>query len=111
MARPTIGSEMTEPESREPQRDGHWFDPLFDDSMLWPLLAVGVMVAASLLSSLLVLALADGRLPAMAGVALAAGGTIWLIGGAPLRVRLVLAATWLGAMAIAWWFVGLGAPS
>ena len=58
-----------------------WIEPYFRDSTLWPVLAVAAAIAVTLVASLLVLAIADRNLAAMAGLAALA----WMSADATLR--------------------------
>jgi hypothetical protein len=70
----------------EPQGDGGgdpvprsfdvWLEPYFHDSTLWPVLVVAAAIAVTFAASLLLLALADQRLNAMAALALALGASV-----------------------------------
>jgi hypothetical protein len=58
-----------------------WIEPYFRDSTLWPVLAVAVAIAVTLVASILVLAVADRNVAAMAAL-LALG---WMSVDATLR--------------------------
>ena len=53
-----------------------WLEPYFHDSTLWPVLVVAAAIAVTFAAALLLLALADRRLNAMAALALALGASV-----------------------------------
>ncbi len=58
-----------------------WIEPYFRDSSLWPVLAVALAILVTLVAAVLLLALVDRNLPALAAL-LALG---WMSGDATLR--------------------------
>jgi hypothetical protein len=97
-----LDRETGEAKQTEPAAHDRWIAPFFEESGLWPVLIAAVGSAAAFGAALIVMALHDRNLFAMAGVALLAGLTIFAIDerrrrGAPLldRVAQLLAAIWL----------------
>lgn len=83
---------------------GDWLQPLFDEPTLWPLLSTGVLIAATLGAAALFLALEDGNLAAMAGIAALAGLTLYGLDSDIKQRRLgpsarVVTAIWVLAVA------------
>jgi hypothetical protein len=53
-----------------------WLEPYFRDSTLWPVLVVAAAVLVTFAAALLLLAVADRKLSAMAALALAFGASV-----------------------------------
>jgi hypothetical protein len=83
-----------------------WIEPYFRDSALWPVLAVAATIAVTLLAMVLVLAIADRNLAAMAAL-LALG---WMSVDATLReVRTRRSLGLVGGAIFAVWVLGAAA--
>lgn len=71
--RETSGADSPDsPEERRRREPDHWLEPIFSDSTLWPLLLVMLLILVTLGAALLLLALADRNLFAMAALAVVA---------------------------------------
>ena len=83
-----------------------WIEPYFRDSALWPVLAVAVAILITLLATVLVLAVADRNLAAMAAL-LALG---WMSADATLReLRSRRRLGLVGAAVLVVWALGAAA--
>ena len=83
-----------------------WIEPYFRDSALWPVLAVAVAILITLLATVLVLAVADRNLAAMAAL-LALG---WMSADATLReLRSRRRLGLVGAAVLVVWAIGAAA--
>ncbi len=99
---PPGGNAGSESEAN-PDAQGGWLEPFFTDPGLWPVLAVVVLTLATLGASVVVLAIQDRNLAALA--ALVAGGGMTLFALEPDLRRRRLGPT--GRLLLAVWALGV----
>lgn len=83
-----------------------WIEPYFRDSSLWPVLVVAAAILVTLLATLLVLAVGDRNLAALAALL----ALVWMSVDATLRqLRAHRRLGWVGAAIVAVWLLGAAA--
>jgi hypothetical protein len=83
-----------------------WIEPYFRDSSLWPVLGVAAAIAVTLVATILVLAVGDRNLAAMAALL----ALVWMSGDATLReLRARRRLGLVGAAILAVWVLGAAA--